>query len=258
MYTTVPVAVGCVRGGFDAAITTLTQYRRAACLRPRDDTRRLPATINDYMNCLLGDPTTAKELPLIDAAAAVGCEYFVIDAGWYAELNEDWWGSVGAWQPSKSRFPGGLQEVLDRIRAKGMVPGLWLEPEVIGINSPLKDKPDAWFFQRHGKRVIDHSRYLLDFRNPEVRSFVDSVVDRLVGQYKVGYIKMDYNVDGLEGTDYLADSPGQGLLEHNRALLSWLDEVLARYPKLDDRELRQRRWKGRLCHALALATSVLK
>jgi alpha-galactosidase len=231
-YTTVPAAVGCVRGGFEEAIDTLTHYRRTACIRPRLDTRRLPVIFNDYMNCLEGDPTTAKELPLIDAAAAAGCEYFVIDAGWYAELSENWWGSVGAWQPSKTRWPGGLQEVLDRIRAKGMVPGLWLEPEVIGINSSLKDKPDAWFFQRHGKRVIDHTRYLLDLRNKEVRAYLHSVIDRLVGQYKVGYIKMDYNVDGLEGTEFLADSPGQGLLEHNRALLSWLDEVLARYPDL--------------------------
>ena len=122
--------------------------------------------------------------------------------------------------------------MLDRIRAKGMVPGLWLEPEVIGINSPLKDKPDAWFFQRHGKRIIDHTRYLLDLRNPDVRAYLNSVIDRMVGEYKVGYIKMDYNVDGLEGTEYLADSPGQGLLEHNRALLAWLDGVLARYPDL--------------------------
>jgi alpha-galactosidase len=231
-YRTVPAALGCVRGGFEEAIDALTRYRRTACLRPRADTRRLPVIFNDYMNCLEGDPSAAKELPLIDAAAAAGCEYFVIDAGWYAELNEDWWGSVGAWQPSKTRWPDGLQQVLDRIRAKGMVPGLWLEPEVIGINSPLKDKPDAWFFQRHGKRIIDHMRYLLDLRNPEVRAYLHRVIDRMVGEYKVGYIKMDYNVDGLEGTEYLADSPGQGLLEHNRALLSWLDEVLARYPDL--------------------------
>jgi alpha-galactosidase len=231
-YTTVPAAIGCVRGGFEEAIGALTKYRRAACIRPRGDTRRLPVIFNDYMNCLEGDPTTARELPLIEAAAAAGCEYYVIDAGWYAELKENWWGSVGAWQPSKTRWPGGLQQVLDRIRAKGMVPGLWLEPEVVGIHSPLKDKPDAWFFQRHGKRVIDHTRYLLDLRNPEVREYLHGVVDRMVGDYKVGYIKMDYNVDGLEGTEYLADSPGQGLLEHNRALLAWLDEVLARYPEL--------------------------
>ncbi len=208
-YTSVPVAVGCVRGGFEEAVDALTQYRRTACLHPRADTRSLPVIFNDYMNCLEGDPTTAKELPLIEAAAAVGCEYFVIDAGWYAELHEDWWGSVGAWQPSKTRFPGGLQEVLERIRTKGMVPGLWLEPEVIGINSPLKDKPDAWFFQRHGKRIIDHTRYLLDFRNPEVRAYLSGVVDRMVDEYKVGYIKMDYNVDGLEGTITWQTVPGR-------------------------------------------------
>ena len=231
-YSTVPAAIGCVRGGFEQAVNALTRYRRVACLRPRDDNRQLPVIFNDYMNCLKGDPTTAKELPLIEAAAAAGCEYYVIDAGWYAELHENWWGSVGIWQPSKTRWPGGLQQVLNQIRAKGMVPGLWLEPEVIGINSPLKNKPDAWFFQRHGKRVIDNSRYLLDLRNPEVRAYLNSVIDRIVGEYKVGYIKMDYNVDGLEGTEYLADSPGQGLLGHNRALLSWLDDVLARYPHL--------------------------
>jgi alpha-galactosidase len=231
-YTTVPAAIGCVQGGFEQAIEALTKYRRAACLRPRNDTRLRPVVFNDYMNCLEGDPTTAKELPLIEAAAAAGCEYFVIDAGWYAELNEDWWGSVGAWQPSKTRWSGGLQQVLDLIRSKGMVPGLWLEPEVIGIHSPLKDKPDAWFFKRHGKRIIDHSRFLLDMRNPEVRAYLHSVVDRMVTNYKAGYIKMDYNVDGLEGTEYLADSPGQGLLEHNRALLTWHDEILSRYPDL--------------------------
>ena len=180
-----------------------------------------------------GKSYTAKELPLIDAAKAAGCEYFVIDAGWYAEEKESWWGAVGLWQPSKTRWePGGLKAVIERIRAKGMVPGLWLEPEVVGIHSTLKDKPDSWFFMRHGRRVIDHSRFLLDMRNPEVCAYLDSVVDRIVGDYGVGYIKTDYNVDGLEGTESSAGGFGQGLLEVNRALLSWYEGVLSRYPNL--------------------------
>ena len=233
IYQTVPVGLGCVPGSVEQAVEALTQYRRIACIRPHSGNRKCPVIFNDYMNCLEGDPTTAKELPLIEAAAAAGCEFFVIDAGWYAELNENWWGSVGLWQPSKTRWaPEGLKQVLDRIRSKGMVPGLWLEPEVIGIHCPLKDKPDAWFFVRHGRRVIDQSRFLLDLRNPEVRAYLDTVVDRMVGEYGVGYIKMDYNVDGLEGTELRADSFGQGLLENNRALLSWHDGILNRYPDL--------------------------
>jgi alpha-galactosidase len=113
-----------------------------------------------------------------------------------------------------------------------MVPGLWLEPEVAGKKSVLAQKPDSWFFMRHGQRVIKNSRLLLDFRNSEVRSYLDGVVGRLVNEYGVGYIKMDYNTDTLEGTSQNADSVGQGLLEHNRAVLSWLDGVLDRHPDL--------------------------
>ena len=82
-YETVPVAIGCVKGGFAEAVDALTRYRRLACQRP-PASNALPVIFNDYMNCLWGDPTEAKELPLIEAAAKAGCEYFVIDAGWYA------------------------------------------------------------------------------------------------------------------------------------------------------------------------------
>ncbi|HWF92886.1 MAG TPA: glycoside hydrolase family 36 protein [Terriglobales bacterium] len=231
-YQTVPVAIGCVRGGFSEAIVALTQYRRSACVKPRGDNSKCPVIFNDFMNCLWANPTEAKELPLIAAAAKAGCDYFVIDAGWYAELHEDWSQTIGAWQPSTTRWPHGLKFVLDQIRQAGMVPGLWLEPEVAGAKSVLAQKPDDWFLVRHGKRVWKNSRFLLDFRNPAVRAYLDQVLARIVNDYGVGYIKMDYNVDSLQGTEINADSFGQGLLEHNRAHLAWLEGILNRYPEL--------------------------
>ncbi len=231
-YQTVPVAVGCVHGGFSEAVEALTRYRRAACARPHKDNSRCSVIFNDYMNCLWGDPTEATELPMIAAAARAGCEYYVIDAGWYAELREDWSQTLGTWQASATRFPHGLKFLLGQIRQAGMVPGLWLEPEVVGPKSPLAKKPDNWFFVRHGKRVLKNSRFLLDFRNPEVRAYLDQVIERVVNDYGAGYIKMDYNVDSLQGTEINADSFGQGLLEHNRAHLAWLDGILSRYPDL--------------------------
>lgn len=232
-YESVPVAIGCVAGGFEAAAGALTRYRRAACLRPHADNRNCPVIFNDYMNCLWGNPTTEKELPLIDAAAAAGCEYYVIDCGWYAEEGENWWPTVGLWQPSRTRFaPGGIAALLQRIRDRGMIPGLWLEIESAGVESPLRHKPDDWFFSRHGRRLVDHARLQLDFRNPQVRAHADEVVDRMVREYGVGYIKMDYNVTFHAGTDRGAESAGQGLLEHGRAYLAWLDGVMARYPDL--------------------------
>ena len=183
------------------------------------------------MNCLFGDPTTEKEIPLIDKAAEAGCEYFCIDAGWYSAGY--WWDGVGEWLPSGERFPGGIKEVTDYIRSKGMIPGVWLELEVMGIKCPKADKvPDDWYFMRHGKRVYDRSRYQLDFRNPQVRAHATEVIDRVVNEYGVGYIKMDYNIEPGIGTELDADSYGDGLLGHNRAYLEWLDGIFEKYPDL--------------------------
>lgn len=229
-FESVPVAFGSCTEGFEEAAGALTRYRRII-RRPNEDNRELKIIFNDYMNCLWGNPTTERLLPLIDAAAEAGCEYFCIDAGWYAD--GEWWDGVGEWKPSAKRFPGGIREVLDAIRGRGMVPGLWLELEVMGIRSPkLEVTDDGWFFMRHGKRVMDRSRYQLDFRNPDVVLHADEVIRRLVEDYGVGYIKMDYNINAGIGTETDADSAGDGLLQHNRAYLAWLDRIFGKYPEL--------------------------
>ncbi|WMT39779.1 alpha-galactosidase [Paenibacillus sp. D2_2] len=43
---------------------------------------------------------------------------------------------------------------------------------------------------------------------------------------------MDYNINAGIGTEKDADSVGDGLLQHNRAYLAWLDRIFARYPEL--------------------------
>lgn len=230
VFKTVPVSFGVVCGDTRKALATLNQYRRKI-KRDNEDSRKLPVIFNDYMNCLAGDPTTEKLIPLIDAAAEAGCEYFCIDCGWYSD--GPWWDGVGEWLPSTRRFPGGIHEVLNYIRARNMVPGLWLELEVMGIACPLAAQlPDECFFIRHGRRVIDHQRYQLDFRHPLVIAHADSVIDRLVNDYGVGYIKMDYNINAGVGTETGAFSFGDGLLQHNRAYLRWLERVYERYPEL--------------------------
>ncbi|MFJ3035626.1 glycoside hydrolase family 36 protein [Curtobacterium pusillum] len=219
-FVSVPVSVG-IASSVGEAFEVLTAQRRARrSLRPVDAS--MPLVFNDYMNTLMGDPTTEKLLPLIDAAADAGADLFCIDAGWYAEGH--WWDTVGAWEPAASRFPTGLEAVIGHIRSRGMQAGLWLEPEVIGIHSPLASSlPASAFVHHRGVRVAEHGRHLLDLRSPEARAHLDAVVDRLVGSLGVSFFKMDYNT---------MTGPFSGSLEHSRALLDWLDDVQARYPAL--------------------------
>jgi len=229
-FTSIPVSLAVSTSGYEGAIAALTAQRRAI-RRPSTPDACLPVIFNDYMNALMGDPTTDKLLPLIDAAAAAGAEYFCVDAGWYDD-GGDWWPSVGEWMPSTARFPsGGIERVLDHVRRNGMQPGLWLEPEVVGVQSPIADSlPEAAFLTRYGHRVVEHDRYHLDLRHPAAIAHLDAVVDHLVNDLGARYFKLDYNVTPGAGTDLDALSAGQGLLEHNRAHLAWLDAVVRRHP----------------------------
>jgi alpha-galactosidase len=229
-HSTVPVALA-FGPDLDSAVAALTAYRRALRRLHRDNAA-LPVIFNDYMNTLMGDPSSERLRPLIDAAAAAGAEVFCIDAGWYDD-GEDWWDSVGEWVPSTHRFTGGLGVLLERIRQHGMTPGLWLEPEVIGVRSPMaKRLPVEAFWQRAGERVVEAGRYHLDLRHPAARAHLDEVVDRLVTVLGVGYFKLDYNIRPGAGTDRDGVSPGVGLLGHTRAYHDWLDGVLDRHPDL--------------------------
>ena len=216
---------------FNSALAEMTAYRRLIAHRAPSD-KHHPVIFNDYMQCLNADPNTEKLLPQIDAAAEAGCEIFCIDAGWYADAS-GWWGTIGAYEESKERFPEGFVKVFDYIRKKGMRPGLWVEPEDIGIGSErLSDFDDSAFFVRHGERVIERGRHQFDMRNPKVRAHLTAIIDRLISDYGIEYFKFDYNIDAGVGTEINSDSFGDGLYESGLAAVKWIDEIQAKYPNL--------------------------
>lgn len=229
-FTTVPAGVCIAGGGRDAAFGALTDYRRAI-RESRPVEARLPLVYNDFMNTLMAGPSTEKELPLIEAAAAAGAEYYCIDAGWYGTGN--WWTDSGDWTEAPGLFTGGLASVIAAIRAKGMRPGIWLEPEAVGETAKAgRELPEAAFFQRFGKRVSETGHYQLDFRHPAARAHLDEAVDRLVAEFGIEFFKLDYNVNSGVGTDVDAAGPGAGLLGHTLAFRRWLSDTQARHPEV--------------------------
>ena len=231
-FSTVPAALVYVDdGGVDEALAALTQYRRHI-RRPHKDNETLPIIFNDYMNCLMGDPTEAKVKALIQPALSAGAEYFVIDAGWFAE-DTDWWDGVGAWEPSTSRFPAGFKSLISHIRSTGMIPGCWVEPEVMGISSPaVTSLPPEAFFHESNTRIVEKRRHQLDFRHPAVIARMNHVIDTLVLDYGIAYFKFDHNISVTHGTDINTFSPGSAFLAHNRAYLAWVTSLLDRHPGL--------------------------
>lgn len=180
---------------------------------------------NDYMNGLWAQPDEKKEKPLIEAAAKLGCDYFVIDDGWQVSDGENF--RHGDWTTDSTRFGEiGVKGMLDYIAECGMKPGLWLEPEVVGINSLPYREHTEWLLTVGDRPYGYESRYFLDYRNPEVRAYLTGIIKRLYG-LGVRYIKLDYNCSYLE-----ADGGQNALKENTRAIKAFYREIAQLFPDL--------------------------
>ncbi|MCC2031575.1 glycoside hydrolase family 36 protein [Microbacterium allomyrinae] len=217
--------------GLEPAVAALTAHRRRERAVYRTD-RPVAVVYNDYMNTLMAEPTTDRLLPLIAAVGRVRADVFCVDAGWYSG-EPGWWHTVGEWQESATRFPGGFREVFDAIRAAGMLPGLWLEPEAVGVRSPIcEELPAEAFLQRGGVRLVEDGRHVLDFRHPAAVAHMDAVMDRLIADYGLRYVKFDANLNPTPGTDVGGLNPIEGLRRTAVAWLDWIDALHARHPDL--------------------------
>ena len=218
----------------NGVLAEMTKYRRYIAGKSAVDAY-LPTIFNEYMHLSWDSPTEENTRLVAPAVAYTGVKYYVIDCGWHnEEPGNQVYPYVGHWKESKTRFPNGVRATTDFIRSLGMKPGLWIEPEIVGIQCEemLAYYDDDCFLQRHGRRIAVMNRYFLDYRHPKVRAYMSETIRRMVEDYGAEYIKFDYNQDCGVGTDYLALCAGEGLELCAQAFLDWVDEMIARFPQV--------------------------
>jgi len=161
-------------------------------------------------------------------AAELGCELFVIDAGWYG-LHMDWRVTKGDWRVNAKKLPRGTRPVADLVRSLGMKFGMWVEIELAGSEAPITKEHPEWFFRSGGKLVSN--RGVLYFGNPEVVAWAKSQIDKIVTENQLDYLKMDFNSDMAVTGD--RDSDGnEKLWAHYRGLVELWKYIRNKYPNL--------------------------
>lgn len=223
-YTAAPAVFGCTDGSFEEAVKNLTIYKRATTLVKWNEENIAPAFFNDYMDCLWGQSNREKLIPLIDRAADVGAEYFVLDAGWFK--NET--GGAGEWMPNDEIYgEKGLQGIFDYIKSKGMKSGAWLEIESVNAGTPMYN--NGALLKRNGSNV-SHGRFA-DFTDKAQCDYIEGVFDMLYGM-GVRFIKNDYNLSTMYGAEMKGSSPAEGLKKHIEAFYALIDKIQAKYPDM--------------------------
>lgn len=232
-YTTVSVALAFA-DDLNGVLGEMTKYRRHIMARSAPDAD-LPAIYNEYMHVSWDNPTAENTAKYAPAVAKTGVKYYVIDCGWHNEEDGNKvYPYVGQWKESHARFPNGVRATTDYIRSLGMKAGLWIEPEIVGYlcEEMLSYYDEDCFISRFGRKVANHRRYFLDYRNPKVREYMTETIRRMVEDYGADYIKCDYNQDLGVGTDKDSDSLGEGLERISEAYLSWVSEIRERFPNV--------------------------
>ena len=224
LQTTI-VAIAC-GNSLNAVIGEMTKYRRHIAGRSAPD-EHLPVIFNEYMHLSWDSPTELNTRKIAPVAAKAGAEYYVIDCGWHNEEDGDKvYPYVGQWKESKARFPHGVRATTDYIRSLGMKAGLWIEPEIIGVQCEemLSYYDENCFLHRGGKRIAVMGRHFLDFKAEKVINYLSEMIRRMVEDYGAQYIKMDYNEDvGVTDESLTAD---------RAAYLEWVDGMRSRFPNV--------------------------
>ena len=221
-----PAAFTASGGSLDDAANQLHHYQRQFVFPSSNPNRPLLVQFNSWYP-FPGKMTVAEMKQSATLAAELGAEVFVLDAGWYNK--KDWSKELGDYQADPVAFPHGLRELADFVRSRGMKFGLWVEIENIGVESDMFREHSAWCLARDGRPVVSNKRCQLDFGRLEVRQWARSVLDRLMRDCSLDWLKIDYNIS--VGDDF-APGDGAALYRHVRNYYAWLDELRAAYPKL--------------------------
>lgn len=220
--------------GKNKASINLHRWARAYNLKDGDKIN--PIVLNSWEGAYFKFDEAAI-LSMIEGAAEMGVEIFVLDDGWFGNKyprNSDKAG-LGDWQVNTEKLPNGIGALIDHTEKYGMKFGIWVEPEMVNPKSELAEDHPDWIIQRGNDReyLLERNQLLLDLSNPKVQDFVFDVVDDvLTDNPGIVYIKWDANrhVENF-GSTYLGDDKQSHLwVDYTRGYESVLDRLTKKYP----------------------------
>lgn len=139
------------------------------------------------------DIDESKLLNLARKGKEVGIELFVMDDGWFGERSDDK-RALGDWTENAKKLPGGLKGLAEKINALGLEFGVWVEPEMVNVDSDLYRAHPDWAVDIPGMHHSEgRTQRLLDLANPEVVDHMIEQMTKVFSSGNISYVKWDMN-----------------------------------------------------------------
>lgn len=213
--------------GLDGTAGRFHRYLRS---RPHHPSRPRPVLLNVW-EAVYFDHGLDRLTVLADLAASTGVERFVLDDGWFGSRRDDTSG-LGDWVVSPEVWPHGLAPLIDHVHALGMEFGLWFEPEMVNPDSDVARAHPEWIMAA-GERTPLPARHqqVLNLSIPAAYEHVRDQMVALLTEYRIDYIKWDYNRDILEGGT--RETGSAAVHEQTLATYALMAELRRRFPDLE-------------------------
>lgn len=198
--------------------------------RPHHPRRPRPITLNTW-EAVYFDQDLGRLATLADAASDVGVERFVLDDGWFRGRRDDTSG-LGDWDVDATIWPHGLHPLIDHVRARGMEFGLWVEPEMVNLDSDLARAHPDWILRaRTTLPASGRNQQLINLANPDASAYIYARLHGLLTEYPIAYLKWDHNRDLVDPGSGAGGSPR--LHAHTLAFYRLLDRLRIDHPELE-------------------------
>lgn len=219
--------------GYNGMSQCMHQFVREHVVRGTWKHKVRPVLLNSWEACYF-DINEKKLLALAKKAKDAGIELFVVDDGWFGERKDDTC-SLGDWEPDRKKLPGGLDGLGKKIKALGLDFGIWVEPEMVNVNSRLYEKHPDWTLEIPGKPHAEgRNQRILDLTRNEVQDFVIEKMSEVFSSAEISYVKWDMN---RTFTDYFsaalpAEQQGEVAHRYVLGLYRCMRELTARFPEI--------------------------
>ena len=87
-----------------------------------------------------------------------------------------------------------MKALIDHVNQLGMKFGLWVEPEMVNPNSDLYRAHPDWAMHFPGRpRTEERNQLILNMARDDVKEYIFDVLDRLLAENNIEFLKWDMN-----------------------------------------------------------------
>lgn len=219
--------------GYNGMSRRMHAFVRNCVVRGEWKKKPRPVLLNSWEAAYF-DINESKLTKLAKEGKNVGIELFVMDDGWFGERKDDK-RSLGDWYVNDKKLPGGIKRLADKINALGLDFGIWVEPEMVNVDSDLYRAHPEWAIQIPGKPHSEgRNQRILDLANPEVVDYLVDTMSEIFASANISYVKWDMNRIFSDYYSQYLSAERQGEVSHRYmlGLYRLMRTLTEKFPKI--------------------------